>query len=1709
MSRTPRQMGRIEVRLFSWGGLCHSSTPNCELKGVIEPCPGVVEWQKCSSGPLVGKLFFNHWDAAVEAVVFMWEQRLLGMHNWTPNLSAEPGSGQVHQEEINKRLRAVFMDYIQSMSRGESVGRCKKDIEAVQKELRKTSDMLRRRNGLMQWEQLERLKQGLIIQRDQVSNRLREFEKSLKCLALYLDRRIDDGYDGDVVDIDSADERPLFKLGSVWTWHQFHNIILRECKRLDSALPIYSSRWDIIQQAHMNQVTVLIGETGSGKSTQLVQFLADSGFGFKGSLVCTQPRKVAAMSLAQRVAGECKGCYRDTHSVSCCTSHTSREHSLAKITFMTDHVLLQLCMSDSVLSNIGCILVDEAHERSLSTDLLLALLKRCLLKRPELRLIIMSATADADTLSDYFCGCNIFHVTGRNFPVDIKYVANDEAEDSRSTPVQHGQVNVPYYVTQVIKMVAEIHAKEDQGAILAFLTSQVEVEWARDQFQKSSAVTLALHGKLSIEEQNHVFEDTPAGKRKVIFATNIAETSLTIPGVRYVVDCGMAKESRFDPKTGMNVLKVGQISRSAAAQRSGRAGRTQPGTCYRLYTLEDFNNMEPHRDPEILRVHLGIAILKLLALGVPNLESFDFVQAPTPEAINMAVKNLVQLGAVAYGREGLQLNEVGLKLVKLGVEPRLGKIILDSFSQGLGREGLVLAAVMANAGSIFCRVGTDAEKSKSDRLKVRFCHPDGDLFTLLSVYKEWEQETKGSKNKWCWENSINAKSMGRCRDAITEMELCLKHELNTIVPSYWSWSPFVCNKYSVALRRIILSSMAENLAMFSGYDRLGYDVAATGQQAHLHPSCSLLVYGHKPKWVVFGELLCSTRQYLVCVTAVEQDWVSAIRPCPTYDIFQLNQLVMQKKVIPGLGKCLLRRFCGKGNYNLHCLLTRIQQSCKSDRFGIEVDHDKQEIQMFSIADEMQKACDMLADVLKCERRWMDNECMEKCLFYASRGKHSPVALFGAGAEIKHLEMEDKFLSVEVCHPNVQSLDEKELLKMFDSCTDGIAGYHKYSGPQQEGEATAKWGMITFISPEAAQTAVRSLRNVQLGGSYLSVCPLKVSPVIDHKKPGFPAVKAMLTWPRRQSKGIAIIRCADEDVDIIALTCSGMSIGRSRVHCKRGRSMNSIVMTGLDIEVTEKQLWQALQLVTARTIVDLFILRLPAGAQPSKAACEVALLKELAVFVPQGKFQVVVHNCDPKDFNTRALVIFDGSIHLRAAMALFHLQGKVLSVCMPWQKISCQQTFYSTVLCPAPIYSVLKTELHTLIESLQQQNAGLMLNLDRTEYGSHRVKISSNTMEAVAKCRSSLEQLLKGTVVADDKLDPAAVQILFTREGFQLQKSLERQTKTCILFEKRNLSIKIFGPAYKIDGTIKDLVHGLMLLHESKRHEIPLRGEGMPYGVMKEIVNRFGADLNGLKELIPEVEFILDTRRHVLSVHGSREAKIKAGHVITDTAKSLKGLENGILTELEERANACPICFCDIEDCYRLEGCGHGFCRSCLVDQCNSAMRHHEGFPLVCAHENCNSLVLIADLKSLLSGEQLDDLFRASLGAFVASSKGAYRFCTTPDCPSVYEVSDSGRLFVCGGCSAELCTTCHLEYHPYLSCEKYREFKQDPDASLKEWCKGKEDVKRCPICGFTIEKTDGCNHINCKCGKHICWVCLESFDSSDICYSHLRSVHGGY
>lgn len=404
-------------------------------------------------------------------------------------------------------------------------------------------------------------------------------------------------------------------------------------------------------------------------------------------------------------------------------------------------------------------------------------------------------------------------------------------------------------------------------------------------------------------------------------------------------------------------------------------------------------------------------------------------------------------------------------------------------------------------------------------------------------------------------------------------------------------------------------------------------------------------------------------------------------------------------------------------------------------------------------------------------------------------------------------------------------------------------------------------------------------------------------------------------------------------------------------------------------------------------------------------------------------------------------------------------------------------------------------------------AGVECSAERSHSGGFRVRISANATRTVAQLRRPIEALMQGKTVNHAGLTLSVLQILFSREGIALMRSIQSDTRTYILFDRYRRTIKVFGASSKVAAAEERLVRSLVDLHESKQLEIHLRRRFLPPDLMKELVDLYGPDLNGLKQMIPGAEFTLNARRQVISIQGLKDAKHKVEEIISDIVArrrqdDIKGRDNVAPMTTTE----CPICLCEVEEGYRLEGCSHLFCRSCLVEQCESAIKDLDILPLCCSQEGCEMPILIADLKNLLPMERLEELFRASLGKFVATSGGRFRFCPSPDCPSIYRVGTTREPFVCGACFAETCTSCHLEYHPYISCERYLQFKEDPDLSLKDWCQGKEYVKVCPMCGYTIEKVDGCNHIECRCGRHICWVCLKFFSTSDLCYDHLRSVH---
>ncbi|WOG95067.1 hypothetical protein DCAR_0314369 [Daucus carota subsp. sativus] len=612
------------------------------------------------------------------------------------------------------------------------------------------------------------------------------------------------------------------------------------------SLPIYKLKNELVQAVHDNQVLVVIGETGSGKTTQATH----------GKIGCTQPRRVAAKSVAERVAEEF-GC-RLGEEVGYAIRFEDHTGPDTVIKYMTDGMLLTEILIDENLSQYSIIMLDEAHERTLHTDILFGLLKRLVKRRPDLRLIITSATLDAEKFSGYFFSCNIFTIPGRTFPVEILYAKQPEID----------------YLDAALITVLQIHLTEPEGDILVFLTGKDEIDHACQSLTERmkglgknvpELITLPAHGSLPIEEQSRIFDPAPPGKRKVVVATNIAEASLTIDGIYYVIDSGFAKQNVYNPKQGLDSLVITPISQASAKQRAGRAGRTGPGKCYRLYTESAFHNeMSPTSIPEIQRTNLGVTTLNMKAMGINDLLSFDFMDPPSPQALISAMEQLYSLGAL--DEEGL-LTKLGRKMAEFPMDPPLSKMLLASVDLGCSDEILTIIA-MIQTGDVFYR--HREKQAQADQKRAKFFQPEGDHLTLLAVYEAWK--AKGYSRPWCSENFVLYKSLDMARDVQGQL-LSLMDRYVYPSSSLYTHFSFAGKNYS-KIRKAIAAGFFFHAAKKD--QQGGYRTLVENQSVYIHPSSAL--FQRQPDWVIYNELVLTTKVYMRGVTVVDPKWLVELAP---------------------------------------------------------------------------------------------------------------------------------------------------------------------------------------------------------------------------------------------------------------------------------------------------------------------------------------------------------------------------------------------------------------------------------------------------------------------------------------------------------------------------------------------------------------------------------------------------------------------------------------------------------------------------------------------------------------------------------------------------------------------------------------------------------------------------------------------------------------
>ena len=627
-------------------------------------------------------------------------------------------------------------------------------------------------------------------------------------------------------------------------------------------LPVHAQRDEFLRMYQRSQILVFVGETGSGKTTQIPQFVLfdDQPHIHKKVIACTQPRRVAAMSVAQRVANEMDVTLGDEVGYNIRFENVTGPKTI--LTYMTDGMLLREAMNDNNLNRYSTIILDEAHERTLATDTLMGLLKEVAIRRPDLKIVIMSATLDAQKFQSYFMDAPLLAVPGRTHPVEIFYTAEPERD----------------YVEAALRTVIQIHATEPEGDILLFLTGEEEIEdacrkislEAEELIRNTGAGPMKvypLYGTLPPNQQQRIFEPAPPPQekggtpgRKCIVSTNIAETSLTIDGIVYVVDPGFSKQKVYNPRIRVESLLVSPISKASAQQRAGRAGRTRPGKCFRLYTEAAFKKeLIETTYPEILRSNLSSTVLDLKKLGIDDLVHFDLMDPPAPETLMRALEELNYLACL---NDDGDLTPLGRLASEFPLDPTLAVMLISSPEFYCSNEVLSLTALLS-VPQIFVRPA--AARKRADEMKALFAHPDGDHLTMLNVYHAFKSpQAQENPKQWCHDHFLSLRAL----QSADNVRLQLKRIMETQEVELVS-VPFEDKNYYTNIRRALVAGFFMQVAKKEGSSK-SYKTVKDDQIVLLHPSTVLQT---ESEWLLYNEFVLTTKNYIRTVTGVKPEWL--------------------------------------------------------------------------------------------------------------------------------------------------------------------------------------------------------------------------------------------------------------------------------------------------------------------------------------------------------------------------------------------------------------------------------------------------------------------------------------------------------------------------------------------------------------------------------------------------------------------------------------------------------------------------------------------------------------------------------------------------------------------------------------------------------------------------------------------------------------------
>ena len=1531
----------------------------------------------------------------------------------------------------------------------------------------------------------------------------------------------------------------------------------REVQRYDKALPIYAHRLNFMKTVKAHQVCILIGETGSGKSTQLVQYLSEAEYASNGLIVCTQPRKLAAISLAEHVSREVDEKVGETYGY---VAARSKRSAKTEVLYMTDHTLLNECIEDPYLHKYSCLVIDEAHERSIHTDILIAFIKRCLPYREDLKVIITSATIDPTLFSIYFNHCPIIEVPGRTYPVQVNWDLPEVSILERD------------YVSEAVSKVRDIHISKwnEPGDVLVFLTCPAEIERAcklAKETLKNNATVLPLHGKLQPEDQQKIFECTERGKRKVVFSTNVAETSVTIPGIVYVIDTGLSKELCYDPQKNMNSLEIRPISKSSADQRKGRAGRTCPGKCYRLYSEMDYANMRNNSTPEILRITLAFAVIKLYEFGIQDIHSFEFVESPDRKALDEAIENLNFLGAIKDGK----LTKLGEKMAFLPLEPNLSKVLLDAIDKGIGMEAAAAVAVSTLAGRVFFRPVATESQEESDKKKLTFCQQSGDQMTYLHTYFEWSLRSRKHQTQWCMENYVNAKSMRMIQQVVEELLFILKQKLHSSkIPDKIT----SLDEADKILPKLFFDSFLRNICIHLGHNRVGYwSEKLPTEQLVIHYGSSLHHLNSVPQYVVYETTQKTSQHFLLQALPVREEWIQeAVRmgklPCHPLDnsLFQFYQV--SPLCFSNLGPRMVMKLSQKYPQNRSIPVSEFAEFEVQPVF--ELLRNQGTLKVFSQDSYHDCVCASVSNQIESVKQYLKEET-HRCGILSENDDVK--IIIGVGGCIQRILMPGDFQTIVVrglCNRYIP--DAQYELESYGKCTSDITSNQK--------------GKLLFVKFSNPTDAAKALRHRFVAFSDPEV---KIMNCREQNRNQF-CLK--IEWWRRKRRDYGFVNFKIDQGEFHTLF---YPLFRNRVeiidqesglHFDPTWDRCSIRICGVKNYMSEKYISSRLSyhgLLLCE--YDIFFLYSDAFEETEESLLEHRdrLDAKLAQHASKSKYYVEFATPTLKSTMYRAFVNFDDSALCSKMFRCFRREFKgaasnddvdlssnsesddgdiIYDEYEEGELVGDSDDEYedgelvgdsddeyedgelvgdsddddddgdsiegqpdylvemkltSSTRYTKKVFSVIKPSIKCIRQCFVTSQL-VTIDYDRKDHWENTfVNITASDIDAFTEAKEALAKAVEPDIVhfTDCKQSQYASTTNFRKTITEIQ----THTSTYIKINASSLStssIVIYGTQEQRDIAKQevDLHFQENLSNGVECFEVNLKEHGP--GLMKHLIREHGNDVSRLSDVIKGIVATrLNPRRQILTLFAT-----EAGH--QSFLQSLDSFKPKNVTpqvqppDVSTDISECCVCFESHSSkrrktfFYRLELCGHVYCKECIQQQLESTSIE---FPVTCAADQCDEQLVWRDFDNLFKDKvkMLRDITSASLKSYIARNSDIVHNCITPDCEMIYTVSNDGKRFICRKCSANICTKCHTTWHEgFDTCGAFKN-RSSGDKEFRKWMSGnKKNRKNCPKCQVPIEKSAGCQHVCCaQCKAHICWNCLKYFETSPSCYQHLHAKHGGY